>query len=392
MKRMAVWFVRVLCLLASVFACGLAGAQEVLKIGVVGPLTGPFAAAGLSFKHGVESFLANKGSTVGGRKIEVVYRDSAGSDPSLAKRLAEELVVKDKAAILIGFYLSPEAASAAPVANESKTPLMMVNAASPPLIDMSPYFVRLGMTMNQPAFLAASYARQAGKSRGYTAVADYSPGHQIEQYFIQKFTAEGGSMVGSIRIPLNTTDFAPFAERIANANPDVINMFLPPGAPAVSFMKALAARGLTKKVLILGQGEADDSELPQFDDSIIGFQSIIYVDAYADNPEAKAMAAWLQKNVSPTARPNTLSVGAYDSMALAYKMIGDQAGKAFDGDAAMKSIVNYSFKSPRGTVTVGANRQLTQNFYAREVIKGPDGVKKNRIIQTWENVVTVNVK
>lgn len=392
MRKAAILFARVFCLVAAFIAYAPASAQEVIKIGVVGPLTGPFATAGQSFKHGVEAYMAINGTTVGGRKVEAVFRDSAGSDPSLAKRLAEELVVKDKAAILIGFYLSPEAASAAPVATEAKTPLLMVNAASPPLIDMSPYFVRLGMTMNQPAFLAATYARQLGKSRGYTAVADYSPGHQIEQYFIQKFTAEGGTMVGSVRIPLNTTDFAPFAERIANANPDVIQMFLPPGAPAVSFMKALAARGLTKKILILGQGEADDSELPQFDDSIIGFQSIIYVDAYADNAETKAMTTWLQKNAGPNARPNTLNVGAYDSMAVAYKMIADQAGKPFNGDAAMKSIVNWSFKSPRGTVTVGANRQLTQNFYAREVIKGPDGVKRNRIVKTWQNETTVNVK
>lgn len=392
MRQAAIFVARFLCLAAAFFACATAGAQEVIKIGVVGPLTGPFATAGQSFKHGVEAYIAANGNTAGGRKVEAVFRDSGGSDPSLAKRLAEELVVKDKAAILIGFYLSPDAASTAPVATESKTPMLLVNAASPPLIDMSPYIVRLGMTMNQPAFLAADYARQLGKSRGYVAVADYSPGHQIQQYFTQKFTAEGGTMVGAVRIPLNTTDFAPFAERVANANPDVIQMFLPPGAAAVSFMKALAARGLTQKTLILGQGEADDSELPQFDDSIIGFQSIIYVDAYANNAETKSVAAWLQKNVGANARPNTLNVGAYDSMAVAYKMIADQAGKPFNGDAAMKSIVNYSFKSPRGMVTVGANRQLTQNFYAREVVKGPDGVKRNRIIKTWENVVTINVK
>ncbi len=391
MRKLMNAIVRML-LCAATFGCAWAGAQEVIKVGVVAPLTGPFASAGQAFKNGVDAYIGLHGANVGGRKVEAVYRDSAGSDPSLAKRLAEELVVKDKAAILIGFYLTPEAASAAAVATEAKVPLMMVNAASPSLIDMSPYFVRMGMTMNQPAFLAATYARGKGKSRGYTAVADYSPGHQIEQYFTQKFTVEGGTMVGSVRIPLNTTDFAPFAERIANANPDVIEMFLPPGATAVGFIKALAARGLTKKVLILGQAEADDNNLPEFDDSIVGFQSIIYVDAYADNPETKAMTGWLQKNVSADTRPNTLNVGAYDGMALAYKMIADQAGKPFDGDVAMKSISNYTFKGPRGTVTVNPNRQLTQNFYAREVVKGPDGVKKNQIVKTWENETTTNIK
>ena len=363
-----------------------------IKIGVVGPLTGPFATAGQAYKHGVEAYLALNGTSVGGRKVEVLYRDSAGSDPSLSKRLAEELVVKDKVSILLGFYLTPDAASAAPVATESKTPLLLVNAASPALIDMSPYFVRLGMTMNQPAALGATYARQQGKSRGFTVVADYSPGHQIEQYFSQRFTAEGGTMVGSIRIPLNTTDFAPFAERIANANPDVIEMFVPPGATAIGLIRALAARGLTQKSLIIGQGEADDSDLPQFDDSIIGFQSINYLDPYADHAENKAISEWLLRNAGPQARPSPFNIGAYDSMAVAYKMISAQAGKPFDGDAAMKSISNWTFKGPRGTVTIGANRQLTQNFYVQEVTKGPDGIKKNRIVKTWENVTTVNVK
>src|SRR5205823_720804 len=126
---------------------GAAGAQEALRIGVVGPFTGPFAIAGQSFRHGVEAYLAQKGPQVGGHKVELVYRDSAGADPTLAKRLAEELVVKDKASMLIGFYLSPEVAAAAPVANEAKTPLFMVNAATPALMKMSPYFVRMGQTI-----------------------------------------------------------------------------------------------------------------------------------------------------------------------------------------------------------------------------------------------------
>ncbi len=387
-----------LCLLVKVLSLsalllsGWVSAQEVIKIGVVGPLTGPFAIAGQAYKQGVEAYMAINGVAAGGRKVEAIFRDSAGSDPSLAKRLAEELVVKDKVSILIGFYLTPEAASAAQVATESKTPLLLVNAASPALIDMSPYFLRLGMTMNQPANLGATYARQQGKSRGYTAVADYSPGHQIEQYFSQSFTAEGGTMVGSARIPLNTTDFAPLAERIANANPDVIQMFVPPGATAIGLIKALAARGLTKKILIIGQAEADDSDLSQFDDSIIGFHTIQYVDTYADNAENKAFGEWLRKNVGPLSRPNPFNVGAYDSTAVAYKMISDQAGKPFNGDAAMKSVVNWAFKGPRGTVVLNTNRQLTQNFYVREVIKGSDGVKKNRVVKTWENVTTVTVK
>jgi branched-chain amino acid transport system substrate-binding protein len=362
-------------------------AQETIKIGFVGPYTGPFAVAGQSFRHGIEAYTTLHGSNVGGRKVEVIYRDSAGADPTLAKRLAEELVVKDKVAMLGGFYLSPEVAATAPVVNAAKVPLFIVNAATPALLKMSPYFVRMGQSINQPAELAAIYARQQAKSRGFVAVGDYGPGHIVEKAFTDKFSAEGGKMVGNMRVPLNTADFAPIAEHIANANPDVLQVFLPPGAAAVGFSKAVAARGLTQKVLIIGQGEAEDSDLHLFDDSILGFRSIIYIDANAKNPENVALSSWLAKNAGPNVKPNSFSIGAYDAMHLAYKMISDQAGKPFSGEAAMKSLPGYSWKSPRGPVTIDPDtRELIENFYLREVVKGPDGGKFNKVIKVWEQV------
>jgi len=362
-------------------------AQETIKIGFVGPYTGPFAVAGQSFRHGIEAYMALQGGSVGGRKVEVIYRDSAGADPTLAKRLAEELVVKDKVAMLGGFYLSPEVAATAPVVNAAKVPLFIVNAATPALLKMSPYFVRMGQSINQPAELAAIYARQQAKARGFVAVGDYGPGHIVEKAFTDKFSAEGGKMVGNMRVPLNTADFAPIAEHIANANPDVLQVFLPPGAAAVGFSKAVAARGLTQKVLIIGQGEAEDSDLHLFDDSILGFRSIIYIDANAKNPENVALSSWLAKNAGPNVKPNSFSIGAYDAMHLAYKMISDQAGKPFSGEAAMKSLPGYSWKSPRGPVTIDPDtRELIENFYLREVVKGPDGGKFNKVIKVWEQV------
>lgn len=372
---------------AAAALAATAHAQEIIKIGFVGPYTGPFAVAGQSFRHGAEAYMALHGKQVGGRTVEVIYRDSAGADPTLSKRLAEELVVKDKVSMLAGFYLSPEVAATAPVANAAKTPLFIVNAATPALMKMSPYFVRMGQPINLPAELAATYAREQGKSRGYVAVGDYGPGHIVEQAFMDKFKSEGGQIVGNVRIPLNTADFAPFAERIANANPDILQVFIPPGAASVAFSKALAARGLTQKVLIIGQGEAEDSDLPLFDDSIVGFKSIIYIDANAKNPENVAFSDWLKKNAGPTVRPNSFSIGAYDAMHLAYKMLADQAGKPFSGEVAMKSMPGYSWKSPRGPITNDpATREPIQNFYLREVVKGADGVKSNRVVKTWEQV------
>lgn len=386
-------FIGALTLCSALLAGAAAQAQETIKIGYVGPYTGPFAVVGQSFRQGVEAYMALQGDKVGGRKVEVIYRDSAGADPTLAKRLAEELIVKDKVAMLGGFYLSPEVAAAAPVANAAKVPLFIVNAATPALMKMSPLFVRMGQAINQPAELGAVYARQNGKKRGYTAVGDYGPGHIVEEAFSAKFKAEGGEMAGNVRIPLNTADFAPFAERIANANPDVLEVFLPPGAVSVGFAKALAARGLTQKLLIIGQGEAEDSDLPLFDDSIVGFHSVIYIDANGTNAENVALSQWLTKNAGPNAKPNSFNIGAYDSMQLAYKMLADQAGKPFDGEAAVKSLAGYSYKSPRGPVKIdAASRENIQNFYLRQVVKEADGIKRNKVIKTWQQVVPVAAK
>lgn len=384
---MKAWLKRMFAAVAVAGFAGGAQAQETVKIGFVGPYSGPFAMAGEAFRHGVQAYMALHGDTVAGKKVEIVYRDSGGADPSLAKRLAEELIVKDKVAMLAGFFLSPEAAAAAPVANAAKVPLFLVNAATPTLLKLSPYFVRVGDSINQPAELTAQHALESGKSRGFVAVGDYGPGHQVEAAFMSAFKAGGGQIVGNVRIPLNTTDFAPIAERIANENADVVQVFLPPGAASISFSKALAARGLTGKLMIVGQGEAEESELPRFDDSILGFKSVVYVDANADNPENAAFSDWLIKNAGPNYRGNTFNIGAFDSMHLIYKVLEDQKGRKFDGTAAVKSLAGYSFRSPRGPVTIDpATRELIQNFYLREVVKGEDGTKRNKVIRTWRQV------
>lgn len=365
----------------------VAQAEETIKIGIVGPFSGPFATTGTGFRQGLEAYIAQHGTEVGGRKVQLIYRDSetGSSDPSVAKRLAQELVVNDNVAMLGGFMLTPEAAAAAPVANEAKTPLFLFNAATPVLLNMSPYYIRMGQNIRLPAELGATWSRQLGKSRGYTATADYAPGHIVEEAFAAKFVAEGGTMVGKDRIPLKTVDFAPFAERIANANPDVLEVFITPGAPAVGFIKALAARGLTKKILIIGQGEAEDNDLHLYDNSVIGFHSIIYLSAALDNPENNALKAVLHQKFGPGAEPSAFTIGAYDGLHIMYKMIESQAGKPFDGAAAIKSIIGYSWKSPRGPVTIAPSRELVQNFYVREVEK-KDGKLQNVVIKTFEQV------
>jgi branched-chain amino acid transport system substrate-binding protein len=369
-----------------------AQADDAIKIGIIGQFTGPFAVTGEQYRQGLEAWLAGRGGAAAGRRLELIYRDTGGPNPAQAKRLAEELLVRNKVAVLGGLYLSPEAAAAAPAVNETKTPTLLFNAASPSLMPASPWFVRMGQNISVPARLGAEWARSLGKSRGYSVVGDYTPGHDTEMAFVEAFTAAGGQMVGKDRVPLNTVDFAPYAERIANANPDVLEVFIPPGAAAVSFIKALAARGLTQKILIIGQGEAEDSDLHLFDDSVVGFHSIIYYSSTLDNPENNALKATLQQKFGASVLPSTFTLGAYDGLELVRRMLESQQGKTFDGTAAMASLRGYSWKSPRGPVAIDpSTREPIENFYVRRVEK-KDGKLQNVVIKTFEGVKPPGVK
>jgi branched-chain amino acid transport system substrate-binding protein len=385
-------FVAAIAMVAIAGQVQTARAQDVAKIGIIGQFTGPFAVTGEQYRQGLESYMAQHGSMAGGRKVELVYRDTGGPNPAQAKRLAEELLVRDKVAILGGLYLSPEAAAAAPAVNETKTPTLLFNAASPSLMPASAYFVRMGQNISVPAKIGAEWARSQGKSRGYSVVGDYTPGHDTEAAFVETFTAAGGQIVGKDRVPLNTVDFAPYAERIANANPDVLEVFIPPGAAAVSFIKALAARGLTQKILIIGQGEAEDSDLHLFDDSVIGFHSIIYYSSTVDNAENNALKATLQQKFGVNVLPSSFTLGAYDGLHLAYKMLESRKDKAFDGTAALATLRGFSWKSPRGPVTIDpATREPIENYYIRRVEK-KDGRMQNVVIKTIEGVKPPGVK
>jgi branched-chain amino acid transport system substrate-binding protein len=390
-KAVQITYRILLSALLSFIWAGIAWSHETIKIGIVGPFTGPFATTGEGFKQGIAAFTALNGNLVGDRKVEVIFRDTAG-DPAAAKRLTEELVVKDHVAILGGYMLTPEALAAVSVANEAKTPVLLFSAAAPSLVQLSPYFIRMGENSVRPPQLTAEWARANGKSRGYTAVADYAPGHVVEGAFSERFRALGGTMVGSDRIPLNTVDFAPFAERVARADPDILDIFIPTGAPAVGYIKALADRGLMNKIAVVGLGEAEDKDLHLYDDSVINLNQILHYTPGIDNVENVNLKKKIAELFGSDVLPSIYTAGAYDGMRVAYKMIESISGDKLDGDVAMKSILGYSFRSPRGLVTIdAATRENIHNSYLLRVEK-KNGKLVNSIVETFGQVPALQPK
>ena len=370
-------------LVATIGQMGPAAAESVIKFGIVGPFSGASALNGVQWKQGIDAWLSLNGDTINGRKIEIVYRDTASGNPAVAKQLSQELLVQDKVDVLGGYALSPEAAGVAPLVNETKTPTLLFHVASPVLTTLSPYFIRVGQNIAQNASGAAKYALRQGKKTAYITVADYAPGKDVRKAFSETFTKGGGTIVGDQLVPLNTVDFAPVAERIAQTNADWVQLFLPPGATSVGAMKAFAARDLLKKVQIVGQGEAEDSDMGLFGDSVEGFYSYNYNSGAVNNPENVKFRATLKKLFGPSAEPSSFSLGGYDAMELLAQMIRSQKGDQFSSEDAMAGVLGYSWKSPRGPVTIDkTSREPIQNFYVRRVERQADGSLRNVIVET----------
>ena len=222
-----------------------ANAQDVVKVGVIGPFSGPFAAAfGLPFKQGVEAYVAQHGNKAGNVQVEFVYRDEESANPERSKALAQELIVKEKVQYLAGFMFTPNAMAVAPLVTSAKVPTVIFNASTSVVVSRSPYFLRTSNTLPQVTVPVARYASEQGIKKVVTVVTDFAPGHDAENAFRQTFEAAGGQIVETIRMPLNATDFGPFLQRIRSIKPEALFAFLPFGPPTYSFVKAYNDNGM----------------------------------------------------------------------------------------------------------------------------------------------------
>lgn len=367
---------------AAALMLGSAVAQPV-KVGIIGPFSGPFAHYGALFKAGAEAYVAQQGGKLAGKDIEFIYRDEGGPNPANTRTLAQELVVKDKVDYLGGVVFSPNAFAVAPVIQESKTPFVIFNAATSDITTKSDYYVRTSYTLWQVTVPLAQHAARKGIKKVVTAVTDYAPGVDAENAFKAEFTKQGGEVVESIRMPIRTTDFAPFAQRIKASGAQAVYVFLPGGPPNLGFVKAYNENGLRQAgIEFLGTAETDEFDLQKFGDSALGLTTAFHYSAAHDSPANRTFAAAVAK-VNKDAVLNYATAGAWDGMAVIHKMIEATGGKR-DGEKAMAAIKGYKWDSPRGPVSIDPNtRHITQNVYLRVVEKGPGGALVNKEVQNF---------
>jgi branched-chain amino acid transport system substrate-binding protein len=360
-------------------------AQEPLKIGAVLEVTGPFASIARQIENGMRLYIARNGDTVAGRKVELIVKDSTGAQPEVAKRLVTELVTRDKVDFVVGFGLTPNALAAAPVVTEAKVPTIIMNAATSVIVSKSPYMARVSMTLPQVTMPIAQWAVKNNIKKVYSLVADYGPGLDAEATFKKNFTAAGGQIVGEVRTPLKNPDFGPFIQRIKDAKPEAVFIFLPAGEQGISFMKGYRERGLAEAgIRLIGPGDVvEDDILEAIGDAALGAVTTHHYSAAHDSQINRDYVKAYTERFKM--RPNFMSVGGYDGMAVVYEVTKKLNGK-IDPDKAMELIKGMKIDSPRGPIQIDPNtRDVVQTVYVRKVEKR-DGKLWNIEFDKFDNV------
>jgi branched-chain amino acid transport system substrate-binding protein len=353
-------------LASAMFGSGAGCVQETIRIGFSVPNTGPFAAYGKQMESALKLFIEENGSTVAGKKIEVILRDDSGV-PDQAKRIAQELVVNNKVAILAGFLPSPLALAVAPISAEGKVPLIVMGGAASIIPERSPYIARTFFTLPQVTVPMAQWAAKNGIKRVVTLVSDYAPGLDAERAFIEEFKARGGEIVESLRVPLQNPDFAPYLQRARDDKPEALFVWIP-GNLAAPLLRQYVERGLhTSGIKLIGPGDiTDDDALNQMGDPALGITtSFQYSAAHPSGMNVTFVEGF--KRVSGGLRPDHVAVSAYDGMRLIYDALKKTGGNP-NGDALIAAMKGMAWESPRGPISIDPEtRDIVQDVYIRRV-------------------------
>jgi branched-chain amino acid transport system substrate-binding protein len=352
----------------SLLAADRAPAQDAVKIGLILPMTGPLASTGRQIDAAVKLYQQQNGTSVAGKKIDVILKDD-GAVPDNTKRLAQELIVNDKVAFIAGFGVTPAALATAPLATQAKVPEVVMAAGTSIITERSPYIVRTSFTLPQSSVIIADWALKNGIKKVVSIVSDYAPGTDSENSFKERFTAAGGQLLEAIRVPFQNPDFAPFLQRARDAQPDAIFVFVPSGQGG-ALVKQFAERGLDKAgIKLIGPGDVtDDDLLNGMGDAVIGTVTAhFYSAAHPSDMNKKFVEAF--KKANNGMRPNFMAVGGYDGMHLIYAALKKTNG-ATEGDALVGAMKGMAWESPRGPISIDPEtRDIVQNIYIRKVEK-----------------------
>jgi branched-chain amino acid transport system substrate-binding protein len=341
-----------------------------VKIGLIMPYTGQFADTATQMDNAIKLYVKQKGDTVAGRKLEFIRRDTGGVAPEVAKRLAQELVVRDGVDVLGGFVLTPNALAAADVSAEAKRLMVVMNAATSIIITKSPYMARTSLTIPQLQEAFGAWAYKTGIRKIYSMVSDFGPGIDAEGAFQRAFKAAGGEIVGSVRFPIANPDFSAFVQRAKDLNPESIFIWVPGGTQPAAIAKALAERGIDpRKTKVLGQGElTEDEARKSMGDAGLGIVTVYHYDHTHDSAVNRDFVKGFRAEYGGR-NPNIYSVGGWDGIHLIYEALRKTGGKS-DGESLIAAAKGMTWESPRGPIAIDPEtRDIVQTAYIRRVEK-----------------------
>jgi len=372
-------------LLAALIGINSASAQGTVKIGVILPYSGQFADTATQIDNGIKLYMKQHGDSVAGKKIEVIRKDTGGVAPDVAKRLAQELIVRDGVDILAGFALTPNAMAASDISAEAKKFMVIMNAATSIITTKSNYSTRTSMTLPMVGETMGAWAFKSGIKKAYTMVSDFGPGHDAEGAFHRAFKAAGGEIIGSVRMPVANPDFSAFVQRAKDLNPESIFIFVPGGAQPAALGKAFAERGVDpNKIKIMGTGEVvDEQAVKSMGDAALGIITAWHYDYNLDSKMNKDFVA--AHNAEHKRNPDFFSVGGYDGMHVIYEALKKAGGKA-DGESLIAAAKGLKWESPRGPMSIDPEtRDVIETIYIRRAQKVGNEIR-NVVFDKVDNV------
>ena len=386
--RMIGW----LGLAALAFILGGAAQAETIKIGVVLPFSGSNADLGHQIDKAFDLYVKLHADDIAPHKVELIKRDEGPPTGAQAKTVATELITNDKVRLLAGFVFSPSAIALAPVVTQAKIPMVIANAGTAWITNLSPYIVRLSFSMWHPAFPMGAYAYdKIGCKTAAMAFTDFPPGKDSTEAFKTGFEKAGGKIVDAIPMgsPVQVPDFTPFFQKIKDEKPDCMYVFIPSGAHAAGVMKAYGELGMRKAgIKLIGPMDLiPDNKLQDMGDAAIGTIVMGHYAVDLDSAQNKALNEEWHKAYGKDSYPDFMSAAGWDTMHAIFDAIKKLNGNMSDGAKVVDAMKGWSADGPRGRVMIDpATRDIVQDEHAMEVYRKPDGKLGERILGTTKAV------
>jgi branched-chain amino acid transport system substrate-binding protein len=353
------------CAALALFGAQPVSAQQKIKVGLMLPYTGTYAALGTAITNGFKLAINESGSKFGGHDVEYFTVDDE-SEPAKAPDNVNKLIKRDNVDVLVGTVHSGVALAMAKAARDNNALLIIPNAGADAITGpmCAPNIFRTSFSNSQPGLAMGKVAADKGLKTAVTLTWKYAAGEESTGGFKETFEKGGGKVVKEMTLPFPNVEFQAFLTEIASLKPDVVYVFFA-GGGAVKFVKDYAAAGLKDKIPLLGPGFLTDGTLEAQGDSAQGLLTTLHYADALDNPKNNAFRAAYK--AAYKIEPDVYAMQGYDAGQLLATGLKAVNGDVSKRDALIKAMESAKIDSPRGPFSLSKAHNPVQDFYLRKV-------------------------